>query len=195
MTMKRIPCKFFILGLAVLLTACASAQTGIQTDQQMQNAELTQTATVIPDIEPLLIQEGDLPQGYSAGSSTQKVPTYYLKLFISEPDYFIRMQIQRASNSAGQVDVLYYASKGSAKFAFDDIKGDMQGASELNGVGETAIIETLSKEQETVQDSVGIVFIQCHATVHFSIQGTTDEQIAISYVKKLSERLQPVVCD
>jgi len=195
MTMKRIICTFFILSLAVLLPACASAPTDIQTDEQMQDVELTQTVEAPPDLKPVLFLEGDLPQEYSAGSSTKSVPTYYQKLFIPDADYFIRISIQKDSNSAGQVDAFYYASKGTAKFAFEDIKGDMQGATDLNGVGEMAIIETLSKEQGTVQDSVAVVFTQCHATVRFSLQGTTDQQIAISYVEKLSERLKPLVCD
>ena len=193
--MNRILSMLFILNLIVLLPACASAQTDIQVDEQLSEVELTQTATVFSNLEPILIQENDLPQGYFAGSSTQKVPTYYQKLFLPDADYFIRKQIQKDSVSAGQVDVFYYLSEGTVKIAYDDIKGDMQGANDLDGVGEMAAIEIMQKGQGTVQDSVAVVFTQCHVVTRFSILGTFDAQTAISYSENLSERLKTYICD
>jgi len=193
--MKRILCVFFISCLAVLLPACSTARTNVQTKEQISEVELTQTATVFSNLVPVLIQENDLPQGYFAGSSTKKVPTYYQKLFLPDADYFIRQQIQKDSVSAGQVDVLYYLSEGAVKIAFDDIKDDMREANDLDGVGEMAVIEIMPKGQGTVQDSLGIVFIQCHVVVHFSLLETIDAQSAISYSEDLSERLKPYVCD
>lgn len=192
--MKRILCMIFTLGL-ILLPSCTSAQTDVQEEKQLSKVELTRTATVFPDLSTVLIQENDLPQGYSAGSVTHKVPTYYLKIFLPDADYFIRQQIQKDAASAGQVDVFYYVSGGTVKFAFDDIKGDMQGAKDLEGVGELAAIEIISKGQNTVQDSVVVVFTQCHVVVHISILGTIDAQTGISYSENLSKRLKPYVCD
>lgn len=193
--MKRNHCMSYILGLAVLLAGCTPKQTNEQTEEQLSKGELTQTATVFPDLKPVLILENDLPQGYSAGSFTQKVPTYYQKLFLPDADYFIRQQIQKDSAAAGQVDALYYISEGAVKFAFDDVKGDMQRANDLDGVGERAAIEITQEGQGAVQDLVGIIFTQCHAFIRFSILGTTDAQAAISYTEKLSERLKAYVCD
>jgi len=193
--MKRILCVFFISSLAVLLPACSTAKTNVQTEEQISEVELTQTATVFSNLEPVLIQENDLPQGYSAGSTTQKVPTYYQKLFLPDAEYFIRQQIQKDESAAGQVDVFYFVSGETAKLAFDDVKSDMQRANELSGVGEEAAIEITLEGQGAVQDFVGIIFTQCHVTVRVSILGTTDDQAAISYVENLSERLKPYVCD
>jgi len=183
----------WLMTMAVLLSACASSQTSPQVDEPMPETELTHTA--IPDLEPVLLQNGDLPAGYTAGSSTSKVPTYYLKLFLPDTDYFIRVQIEEDSTVAGQVDALYYINQSTSRYAFEDIKGDMKDVNELTGIGEMAVMEIVSKSDLVVQDSIRITFTQCHVVIHISIQRINDPQIAISYGEILSERLKPYVCD
>jgi len=194
--MKKIVHTLFALVVVILLVSCASSPDGSRSDQQAQGAEDDAvTQEPYPDLEPILMEENNLPPGYSAGVTSHGTPTYYNKLFVPDADYVIRQRFQKDGSSAGQIIVFYYVEPGSTHVAFDSITDDMQGSRVLEGLGEKAEIEVVSESNAAPQSSVSIVFIQCHVTVHISMLGTDDEQAVNSYAEYLSERLEMFVCD
>ena len=194
--MKKYLFAVVTIMIVGILSACASSSQNPLVEEQVKTDEASPTdLPAFPDLASVLIQEGDLPAGYSAGTTDHKFPTYYAKLFIPEADYVIRQQIKRDSVSGGQVIVFEYTAAGLATLAFDSITDDMKRVRPLEGVGEKGMLETPSDDQSGSQEYVGIVFVQCHALVHISILGTNDEQSVIAYAEGLSQRLEPLVCD
>lgn len=189
--------QIFSSLLAVfLVSSCISPQGITNPDEATQPTKIPAEETVqFPDLEGVLIQENDLPAGYSAGSTSHKFSTYYEKILVPDADYVLRQQIQRDSVSGGQVTVFDYAVAGMATFAFNSITADMKNVRDLEGVGEQAMLEIPSSDQSVSQDYVGIVFVQCHAAVHISILGTNDEHAVIAYAERLSQRLELLVCE
>lgn len=189
--------QIFSSLLAVfLVSSCISSQGIKSPDEAIQPTQVSAEETVqFPDLEGVLIQENDLPAGYSAGSTSHKFSTYYEKILVPDADYVMRQQIQRDSVSGGQVTVFDYALAGMATFAFNSITADMKNVRDLEGVGEKAMLEIPSDDQSVSQDYVGIVFVQCHAAVHISVLGTNDEQAVIAYAERLAQRLEPLVCE
>jgi len=189
--------QIFSSLLAVfLVSSCISSQGITNPDEATQPTKVPAEETIqFPDLEGVLIQENDLPAGYSAGSTSHKFSTYYKKILVPDADYVMRQQIQRDSVSGGQVTVFDYALAGMATFAFNSITADMKNVRDLEGVGEKAMLEIPSDDQSVSQDYVGIVFVQCHAAVHISILGTNDEQAVIAYAERLAQRLEPLVCE
>ena len=129
---------------------------------------MTPTESLLfPYLESILIQENDLPPGYSASKISHKLLTYYERIVVPDADYVISLQIQKESVSGGQVMVFYYAIQGVTLFAFDSIAGDMRDARMLEGVGEMAKTEIASAIQAASQNYVGIVFVQCISSFMF----------------------------
>jgi hypothetical protein len=179
-----------------ITSSCASSQNGKQKNDQAEDMEIVPTSSIpFSSLESVLIQADDLPDGYAAGGTSTDVPTYYEKLFIPDADYVMRQQIQKGSGSAGQVVVFYYINQWTTDFAFGSIADDMKETRDLEGVGEKAVLETPSSDQASSQEYVGILFVQCHAVIHLSLLGTSDEQAVIAYAERLAGRLDMFVCD
>jgi len=166
--------KYVLLVLMsiFIVSSCASSQNGKHTTDLADDVEIVPTSLIpFTSLESVLIQDGDLPAGYVAGATSTKFPTYYDKILVPDADYVLRQQIQRDSNSAGQVIVFYYINQGTTDFAYQSIADDMKKTRDLNGVGDKAVLETSSSDQTSSQEYVGIVFVQCHAVAHLSVLG------------------------
>jgi len=183
--MKKYMHILFTLMIAAMLVSCVSSPD----DSQLS------TPSPFPDLEPVLIQENDLPDGYSAGSVSSSVPTYYDKILVPDADYVIRQQFLKDGSSAGQVIVFYYVEQGTIPFAFDNIVNEMGQAKALEGLGEKAEVVVVSGDDVSSRKTVGIAFVQCHVVVHISILGTDDEQAVTTYANQLEKRLEPLVCE
>jgi len=194
--MKKYMHILFTLMIAAIVVSCVSSSDDSQSNEQRQGAGVDSgTPSPFPDLESVLIRESDLPDGYSAGSVSSSVPTYYDKILVPDADYVIRQQFQKNDSSAGQVIVFYYLEQGTISFAFDSIVSDMRQSKALEGLGEKAEVKIALGSSMSSQNSTGIVFVQCHVVVHISLLGTDDEQAGIFYAERLSMRLDAFVCD
>lgn len=141
------------------------------------------------DLEPLLIQPGDLPAGISAAQVRAELPQMFEG--VPTPIKAIDQRFQDGVGNAGGVSVALYEGAADRDAAYDKlVKGMTSDAQAYTGVGERATSLTL----DMVIQATDVAFIRCHAVVYVRIVGSSDLTGAISYAKRLDERLKEVVC-
>ncbi len=86
---------------------------------------------------------------------------------------------------------MIYEDLSKIKQVYDLIVPEMPGDLEAADVGEFGTVAMNSLFVNTAS----LTFARCHAVVTFQFQGSFNSVDAISYAKRLDERLQKVVCD
>jgi hypothetical protein len=180
-----------VLAMTFFLAACGATQ-GVD---QGSGTEATPTPEIpFSDLGPLLIQENDLPAGYSGGVINDKVPSSLNILVMPVADYVVSQRILKNDATSGIISVLYYRDKGSVETAYETILADMDKATSLNEIGDMSAVEMITDNPRASQNGVALVFRQCNAVVLISMQGTDDAQAAAEYAKRLASRLKSQVC-
>ncbi len=167
----------------------------------------TPTATPIPlselDLEPLLIQPGDLPAGFSGAQVKDVAPNMFDDLSAAENT--IDQRFERGGDTAGGVTVFLYDSTSEIEEAYAllmSIEADYvvlltggMNIQTVTGVGEQAIVSVLSfSVGGFALESSDLAFIRCNAVVHIRMAGVVDIDTIKAYAKRLDSRLEPVVC-
>jgi len=165
----------------------------------------TPTPTPIPlselRLEPLLIQPGDLPAGFSGAQVKDVAPSLFDDLPTAENT--IDQRFERGGDTAGGVTVFLYDSTSEIEEAYalimsieadSSIMGGMN-VQAVAGVGEQAIVSVLSLSVwGFTLESSDLAFIRCNAVVHIGMVGVVDIDTIKAYAKRLDSRLEPVVC-
>lgn len=164
------------------------------------------------DLKPLLIQPGDLPAGMSGGQVTSARPpnpgpgSVFKGLPMSDNE--IAQEFQGKGGEGGWVMVFLYKSSHDLATAYDlmvdglwgswqDPEGSATSAKKaLADVGEKATIATVDYRVNRwpFKDHAVIVFIRCNAVVQIQWSGAEVAEAAISYAKRLDQRLSLTVC-
>lgn len=154
-------------------------------------APTTIPPTTVPlsalDLEPLLIQSGDLPAGIAAAQVKDVAPL----AFNGYPPTTkaIDQRFQRDGKAVGGVVVLLYEQQDNFNTARSLAMKISESSKPLDGVGEEAKA-FLGSDLLPIR---GITFIRCRAIVDVSISNVTIEEVA-AYAMRLDKRLSGVVC-
>jgi hypothetical protein len=145
------------------------------------------------DLEPLLIQAGDLQAGVSGAQVRDIAP----KMFDGMPTAAntAYQQFAQGSRQIGGVAVFLYEQDVSVGYAF--VAKGMIESEPVAGVGEEAIATLPSATAaEFGLDYVDILFRRCGAVAHIRMSGDPpfERADAIAYARRLDKRLQEVVC-
>ena len=158
----------------------------------------TPTPTPIPlselELEPLLIQAGDLPAGFSGAQVRDVAPQMFDELPIAEN--VIDQRFEKGGAAAGGVTVILYSSKSEIDEVYGLLVSSMGDSTQtVTEVGEQAIaiVESLSAAGVTFKFS-DLTFIRCSAVVYIRMSDIADSDAITAYAKRLDSRLEPVVC-
>lgn len=180
--------RLFITVAALLLTACGPAPA-----QQAAPAATTIPLSVL-DVEPLLIQLGDLPAGMEGAQVLDTPPAPYEAMEISAADKLVFQRLQRSGQPAGYVIVSLYEDQATGDGVYARLVKDIGAGGEakpLADVGEQGMIT------DAVAPLVGAhaVFQRCHAVVDVLLTGDlVDQQAVTAYAKRIDQRLRSLVC-
>lgn len=136
------------------------------------------------DLEPLLIQSGDLPSGLGAAQVSDTPP----KMFASLPKAIraIDQRIQRAGATAGGITVLLYDDPTPGYQALIATMG----ATDAVAVGEQSRITRASD----LLPGFDVALVRCHAVVYVRMTGDVSAENVLAYAKRLDARLSNAVC-
>ena len=162
-----------ILGiLAALLASCGG------TDLKTVN------------LEPTLIQDGDLPAGFTGAQVNDILPPMFQT--VPAPTKALYQGFQRNGDVAGGVTVLLYDADADRDVTYvASVKGFGGDGRSQTDVGERASI--LAKDVQSFS-FVDLVFVRCHAVAHIRFIGTSKPGDATAYARRLDQRLTPLVC-
>lgn len=193
------------LGLvlvAVLLTSCGPSPEQIQTAIAATQAAIP-TATVEPtatpkpitgaDLEPLFLQPGDLPSEYSLGQYLMDPPEEWLK-----PDIYrgVGIDIADADAIAAYVNVGIYSDTIDAD-GFEWIAyfhGDpVEGLGDFSRYMDERI-DIVYVIKGVLAYDVKVAWTRCHYAALVTFQSGMRSGGAITYARRLDERLAKVLC-
>lgn len=163
--------RYILMMLCFVLAACGAPNLGAL------------------NLEPLLIQPGDLPAGISAAQVRAELPQMFEG--VPTPIKAIDQRFQDGVGNAGGVTVALYEMTADRDTAYDQlVKGMTVDAKPYDNVGERAMALSL----DLIIQAADVAFVRCHAVVYVRIVGSADIAGATSYAKRLDERLSENVC-
>lgn len=174
--------KYLLAVLMVVLVGCGSSTqpTAIPSSTAVPLSQI--------NLEPLLVQSGDLPAGLSGSQVRDEAP----EMFRDMPKYenVIYQRFENKGQVVGGITVFLYASGNDINSAYSSIeKGIGSGTEPLSDIGEKGIVAELSLLDNTSTD---ILFVRCQAVVHIRMPG--DKTDSTPYARRLDKRITPVVC-
>ncbi len=184
--MKR---TLFLVALILLLSGC------ITPTPPPPTPTLAPTPTPIPlsdiDLSPLLIQEGDLPAGYSGAQIRDEAPAPFNRL--PETQNQISQELAHSNTTGGRVSVFVYDSLADRDTAYSILIEDiMISGGEVTGrVGEsdyTTYVYLMGTHYTALS------FTRCGAVVNINLSGRQDQEAIIAYARRLDQRLEPIIC-
>lgn len=162
----------------------------------------TSTSTLTPTsvqlaelfLDEILIQDGDLPAGYSGGQIRYVAPEMFNELPLAE--YTIYQQFAKSSDVSGGVTVFVYALPQKNEEAYvKTLEGLGDSARIVEGIGEKGAIYYISMTVLGNKVEFGdIVFTRCNAVVHIRMTDISDELSLSSYATRLDSRLIESLC-
>ena len=172
------------------------------TDTPMPIATNTPSPTLTPtkvplselDLEPFLIQPGDLPAGLSGGQSSNSPPEMFDEL--PEAVYEIDQRFERNGDIQGGVTVFLYEGEDDLQLAYNLLlEGFGDSTESISDVGEKAEYTNIYMEMLGMKmDASEVAFARCNALVHIRMSDVEQRQI-ISYAQGLDRRLANIVCE
>ena len=203
MTMNRVVLSFALA--AALITSCGPSPEQIQTAiaQTQAAAPPTATATVEPtatpkpitgaDLEPLFLQPGDLPSEYSLGQYLTDPPEEW-----PTPDAYrgVGIDIDDADAIGAFVDVGVFSDTIDAQ-GFESIVD--YGGDPVDGLGDISRfmderIDVLVAIKGILVYDVKVAWTRCHYAALVTFQSGMRSGGAITYARRLDERLARVLC-
>ena len=186
-----------VLGLALAgwLVACGATP-------QRTPTPLPPTAVPTPtpialadiDIEPLLIQDGDLPAGLSGAQVRSTPPNMFRD--VTGASNQIHQQFARGDDPAGGVAVFLFedtAARDQAYAVILDGFGDTIEAVDVGEQGAAFVPPEIMRRQGL--NSYDLLFSRCSAVAHIRMSGEfMDIAMITAYAERLDQRLTEAVC-
>mgnify|MGYP000851157343 CR=1 FL=1 len=198
---KRIGASLVVIAL--LVSSCGPSPEQIQTaiaetQAAIPTATIEPTATPKPitgaDIEAVLYQAGDLPPEYSLGQYKMDAPEGW-----PQPLAFRGIVLPYDCCDgllAGRVDVAFYTEPVAVDMfkSVAELSGDP-----VDGLGDTSIfnderIDFFAGVYGWLIYDVDVAWTRCDYFVHVNTQTETRSGVAITYARRLDERLAEVLC-
>ena len=187
--------------LAALLLAANSAAS-LPRLSHPEDAAQTVAATAIkkpferslPNLEPLLTQNRDLPDGFSGAQIRHSAPG--MSRGVPAADRTTFQPFTRHGRAAGGVSIFLYRDKAKIIKAYSAIlRGIAADAKPISNIGEKAALQVLKLTVgEVAFTGVEMAFIRCRSVVHLRFAGTTDVAAVRSYARRIDARLSDLVC-
>ena len=141
------------------------------------------------DLEPLLIQAGDLPAGMTGAQVRDTAPAMFDA--VPKPDKAAYQQLQKNGSQVGGVTVLLYSAGDALSQAYTTVVDGMDdNAQPIAGVGEKAVVS----ENEVLVKLVEFAFTRCSALAHVRMVFSGNRDEVTAYAKRLDTRLQSAIC-
>ncbi len=194
--MKKLYIIYSITLLAIV--SCQPSETAIQTAMASTQAALP-TATQIPfsefNLEGQLIQENDLPAGYSGAQvSNMAVNNLPEKLNnIPEPDYSISQEFEKDGKQGGTVNIFLYEDLTKLNSAYSTM-APLDSENFVEGDWEKGELLRVDISFPITLKLLSLTFYKCHAIVYIHFLDSVSEESSITYGNRLSNRLTPLVC-
>lgn len=183
--------------ILVALPACGQAEVQLPTAIYRPTSITMPTADISPEdlaMIDLLIQEGDLPDGWTRGDKMDEAPGTFANI-IGTQNVIAQGFDKPGGDTVGFVTVLFFDNVVSRDIGYDDIvdmfKLDAFELFRLDNLGEKA---TASKFLSQTFVGVELVFARCTADVYILIFSQRDLNVITRYAKRLDDRLQDVIC-
>lgn len=142
------------------------------------------------NLEHIAIQSGDLPPGYSASQVRLNPPPMFDGM--PEAQNTFAQAFESNDEVAGGVTIFLYSSEETLRVAYREILYGFDNQSKpVTEVGEEADIVAVDSGIFQFTD---LVFTRCSAVVHIRMGMTSDKDYALSYGKRLDDRLKAWVC-
>lgn len=160
---------------------------------------LTQNQVAELNLESVLIQPGDLPEGYTGGQVSDTHPIYLDVR--ATPVNQIYQEFDNNNVNAGGVTVIVLNDNSWMGNTLFSIGFDL-GFSELVDInGETMYLTedllssaTFSGNSKAEISGMDGYFKRCNTIVYIRMTGTVDRDSITSYAEKLDKRLTPLIC-
>jgi hypothetical protein len=170
--------------------------TGAELDAHFDRVETalaaTPSTTIMPladlDLEPLAIQSGDLPDGYSGAQVSDRLPAMFKDA--PAPTRVFDQRFQKSDEDAGGVTILLYEHAADLDTAYDQAVDGMLDASVVADIGDGAHV---SGGTAATLDGAEGVFKRCRALVLVRF-ATQDTDGVAAYMNRLDTRLLTVAC-
>ncbi len=154
------------------------------------------------DLDNILVQDGDLPAGFSAAQISNDVP-YEVQLHKApEPDRAIVRGLQRRGIDTGTVFVLFYADDARRAEAYTKLadfgsseRSEIHSRERTNpaGVGDQCTAMYYHSNEMRGIDFTTLVFSRGPAVVYINFDETSDIPAIVAYAKRLDARLAAVL--
>lgn len=187
-----------VIALLGIVAACGAAPAAsVPTPSPLPPTPLpTPTPISLTDIdlEPLLIQDGDLPAGLS-GAQVRSTPPNMFRDITGAANQ-IHQQFARDGNSAGGVAVFLFEETADRDQAYAVILDGFGDTIEAVDVGEqgSATPPTTSMINQGL-NSYDLLFSRCAAVAHIRMSGEfMDINMITAYAERLDQRLTEAVC-
>ena len=141
------------------------------------------------DLEPLLVQPGDLPSGMGTGQMRDNPAVDVENLPVAAQTVY--RDFVRDENPAGDVVVWRYMSRPDAEQAYGTIAEIMEGHAAPHGaIGERAKVHA---DTESASAVAAVLFVRCNAVASIVLY-PSDLETVQNYARRLDKRLQAAVC-
>lgn len=185
-----------VLLIVLVLASCQPSQAAIETAIASTQVALP-TATPIPfsefNLEGTLIQENDLPAGYSGAQVSNFAPEAFKN--VPKADYTISQQFEKNGQQNGSVTVFLYEDLTRQNNAYSTIaEGLTNERRSVEGEWDRGELVSINITFPLKLILIDMVFSQCHAVVHIRFTASDSENNMITYAERLSKRLTPIVC-
>lgn len=174
---KKIKNSVVILwvGIVLLLAACSG---GVD--------------VTYDELDAILVQEGDLYPGVTAGNIVEMDTSIFGDLDLPQSEKARFQYFESDGKFRGGVAVFLYGSNRDGREAYDLLRYAMgENALRPSDLGEQAALHVVSEESLTY---VEVVFIRCNAVVDIRLTGVDRPEALETHAKNLDARLQTLLC-
>lgn len=177
----------FVFLAALVLAACGGSPAPTADAPTAAPAVPTAIPLEQIDLEPLLVQSGDLPAGTTGAQVRDTAPAMFKDIPAATNTAY--QQLATGAKQTGGVAVFLYADAAPRDAAYQAIATGMGSDTSAPTIGERA---ALSAGGDILPFS-DLLFQRCRAVAHIRMTGS-DAAAIESYAKRLDKRLQAVAC-
>ncbi len=193
---------FLLIGCATPQIASPGTPTVLPTPLSSVQPTPTTISLTAADLEPLLVQPGDLPGGRVGGQVRDTIPAIIENLPSSQQT--ILQTFEQAGRVDGWVGVRLYQKTTNADAAYQEVVQQMPlYPSATNTKRTLKTVDTLGEQAtaapppDIATTATYLTFVRCHAFIVMTFSDDVPDPeatAAIAYAKRLDKRIQPVVC-
>ncbi len=145
-------------------------------------------------VEDVLLESGDLPEGYAAGERPTGEYVGSMWESIARPDARHEQWIAAGGENQGAAQVFLYEAEGDVELAYSQMEALLTRQADeaphgISDIGEQSLASPVGT------GTMDLTFRRCHAAVYIRLGGLPNISDLVRYARRLDERLTPAVCD